>query len=984
MVRVEMLGTLQAKTEEATITRFRTRRVGLLLAYLAYYRDRHHSREELADMLWPDLEPDHARRNLRQALSSLRHHLEPPSVPAGAVLLTKQGSVSLSVGSVTTDVDDFQLRVRTAAHTSDNLDKINELKAAIEIFRGDLMPGYYEEWVQRERLLLEDLLVSTLQNLVEACEGAGLLEEAIRYVRLAIAKDHLKEDLHTTLIRLYLASERPASARRHFQDWQSLLSTELGAEPSEELNVLMKSPPPERRRPSSERIDDQADRSEEEPKGVANLPVQLTRFFGREADRDRATSEFTAQESRLVTLTGPAGMGKTRLAIETGRTLAEEHGWNVWFVPLADLNDGSNLLNTVVESLKLRFEAGANATELINAQLSGTKNLLILDNLEHILEETIPGIVALLSEVPAVSLLLTSRQSLKLGGEREFVLDSLPVPEEDPLAQGALVRLAATPCVRLFVDRAQGVLPDFQVTHNNAQAVGEICRRLDGLPLAIEIAAGLSGAFTPSQMLKNLENRLEILRSRRRDLSPRHRSLRAAIDYSFDILSPELQRLFVELSVFRGGFTVEAVSEICTREGQAKHGDWLRMILDLQERSLIRSEESGEGCAPRYRMLESFREYGAERLDEADQRALGQRHADHFLRLDREKAMGERENRLAALQFFFSTGQVHECVVLLQALYSFALVGQETILALTDSANFDQYDPLDQIVLLRLLANAHLYPSQFEESYRVSQRALEIAVTLGLEDQIAICRRGVSIAAGYLGRRDEAIALDREFVAYAEKAGDLRMMENAYNGLGTDHWMNGDLEEAFRNFQEALRISIKLNQGDPVWLVLYNLARVSLDAGRLDDGFEFANEGLRLAQRSGDDFGISMNLALVGRYHRMNGNLAAALATSREALIKRRKAGFLYWTLLAIQDHAAALTELAHPREAATLLASVRAIGKAKREPDVREFVQHVARVKAELADNVFEQAWAEGLALGVEQAFQLAVRQSQTSYTFC
>jgi predicted ATPase/DNA-binding SARP family transcriptional activator len=984
MWRVEMLGTLQARSEDATIVRFRTRKVGLLLAYLAYHSGRSHSRDELADMLWPDTEPEHARRNLRQALSSLRHHLEPPPIPTGAVLVTKQGSVSLNMAYVATDVADLHVRIRRAAAVTDAEEKIPELRIAVELFRGELLTGYYEEWVQRERLQLEDLLVSTIQNLIHTYEAQGQLEEAIRYVHLAIAKDHLKEDLHGTLIRLYLASERPASARRHFEEWRQIVSSELGDEPSEALRELIERLPAPRLLSPKEPV---AFPSKSEEKIVtADLPLQLTKFFGREAERQRMIEVLTGEGARLATLTGPAGIGKTRLAIETARELAERHDWNVWFVGLADIADGSLVLDAVAKALRLRPEAGVSPAEALNAHLAGERNLLILDNLEHIVEDAAPQVLTLLSEVAGASLLVTSRQALKLGGEREIDVEVLGVPGEDGSVPIALSDLASFPSVRLFADRAQAILPDFQITLHNFRMVGEICRRLDGLPLAIEIAASLSGAFTPSQILKNLENRLEILRSRRRDLSPRHRSLRAAIDYSYDILPDESQRLFVELSIFRGGFSLEAVAAICLAGATParKPADWLRMILDLQERSLLRSDEASENASPRFRLLESFREYGAERLEEREQTVLRQRHAEFFLHLPREKADYERENQVAALQFFFEKGKISECVKLLQALHSFTFVGRETILSLTDSPEFGKFEPLDRIILLRLLANAHLYTSQFEESHRVSVQALDIAEAVRQEDQIAICRRGISVAAGYLGRREEAIAHDREFAAYAEKMGDLRMMENAYNGLGFDHWLNGNLPEALATFHQAHQASVKLHHGEPIWLVLYNLARVSLDMDKLDDGFEFANEALRLAQGKEDEFGVSMSLSLVVRYQRLKGNLTAALATNHEALIKRRKAGFLYWTQMAIQDHAVALAAMGRSKEAATLLAASRGIMKAKREPDIEEHRSTVELVRTSLSANQFEQAWAEGLALTLEQAFQLALRQSSPSYTFC
>lgn len=972
--RVEMLGNLQAGAEDVTISRFRTRRVGLLLAYLAYYGERSHSRDELADMLWPECDADLARRNLRQALSSLRRHLEPPSLPSGAVLVAKQARVSLNMDYVATDVAEFCSLVAGASSAKSNAQKIEKLKRAVEIYKGDLLPGYYEDWVQRERLQLEDLLVAALQSLVHACEAEGQIDDAIRYVRLALAKDHLKEDLHATLMRLYLASERPASALQHFQDWKTKLADELHDEPGEEIRTLAERAQregqpkrgPGRREKEAAPSQDTSPAPEEEG-SIAKLPVQLTRFFGRAAETEQAVREVGEARSRLVSLLGPAGAGKTRLSIQVGRRLAEQHGWNVWFVPLADFSDGAMVLDAVADAMRLRSEAGASPLAMVQAHLSGEKNLLILDNLEHILESAVAPVESILREVPNVSILVTSRQSLKLGGEREIDLDALPIPSEE---SGALADFSEVPSVQLFVDRAQAILPDFQVTPNNAKAIAAICSKLDGLPLALEIAAGLSNAFTPSQLVQNLENRLEILRSRRRDIGDRHRSLRAAIDYSYDLLTPAQQRFFVALSVFRGGFTVEAATRICLKNGKS-----LRMILDLQERSLLRSEEAAEGSPARFRLLESFREYGAEILKPEEEEDLRRRHATYYLELGKEVGATERENRLAALQFFFERGEVHECVVLLEALHGFSLVGQETTAALINSPQFDTFDPMDRIILLRLVANNVLYQSEYNESLRVSQKALEIATEIGRDDQVAIAHQTIAIAMGYLGRREDAIAHNEKFLCYAEQVGNFRMIEHGHNSIGTELWSKGDCEGAMRSFENALVASKKLERDELPWPIVYNLSRVSLDLGNLDDGLQYAGDGLRIVQAQEDPFGISMFLGLVSRYHRLRGNLIAALATSHEALVKRRKVGFLYWTLNAIHAHAMILVELGRYRDAATLFAASRNITKLKRAIDDREYAEGVQATKANLSEAEFEQAWAEGLAMSVEEAFRLAVR---------
>lgn len=993
-----MLGTLQAESDGHVISRFRTRRVGLLLAYLAYYRERAIPRDELADLLWPEFEAELARRNLRQALSSLRHHLEPPRIPRGAILISKQGRVSLNPELLTTDVGEFCELVRSAGASSSASQKIRKLERAVSLYRGDFLPGYYEDWVQQERRYLDDLFVSALQNLIQVCRFDGRVEEALRYVRLALSKDVFREDLHEVLMQLYIDSQRPASALEHYREWKDLLRAELNEEPGPEIAALaaraeresLGAPKVKRQELAVETDSEEA--SPHEPGTstvIARLPVQLTRFFGREADRKMAVRALTDNKSRLVTLMGPAGAGKTRLSIEVGRVLSQDHGWNVWFVPFADLADGATALHSVAEAMRLRTEMASSPVSVIQSNVSGSQNLLILDNLEHILESVIPAVEALIREVPGVSLLITSRQSLKLEGEQEIDLEALPVPDLDSIESGDLDALAALPSVQLFIDRAQAVVPDFQITGNNACAIASICQQLDGLPLALEIAASLSGSFTPSQMLLNLEDRLELLRSRRRDISNRHRSLRAAIDYSFDLLSPDLQRFFVNLSVFRGGFAIAAASEIClsgdvspTKRKKRSLSDCLRMVLDLQERSLLRTEDALPDCPARFRLLESFREYGAELLSVEDEAALRLRHATYFVQLGKDNPRilinasgdGERDNRLAALQVLFELGNIPGCVILLEALHGFSQAGKETLFALTRSPDFDSFELVHQVKLLRLVANAQLYPSDFEESHRTSLRALEIAKRLGQEDQLVLCHRAVSVAASYLGLREEAIWHDEQILELAKRNGGWLMLENAYNGLTENRWTIGDFEGALEAAIAATDISTKAHDGEPLWPHLYNMSRINLDLGNLEEGMRFASEGLRSTQRHSEDFGVSMFLGLISRYHRFSGNVAAALATSREALTMRRKVGFRYWTLFAFQEVAAVLIQMERYREVATLLAVSRDTVTLRREPDNWEFEAWVETVKGNLTEHAFEQAWAEGLAMSLDDAYRLAM----------
>jgi predicted ATPase len=323
---------------------------------------------------------------------------------------------------------------------------------------------------------------------------------------------------------------------------------------------------------------------------AGQLPPQFTRFFGRAEEIARLEGLLLDEQARLVTLTGPGGSGKTRLALEVARQVLEPFRGAVWFVPLADLADSRLIVDAVGEALSIQQVPGVERLEQVVEVLSRQPTLLVLDNFEHLLREeegergeredgrgrkrteenttspphhltTSPTALVrtLLSRVPTLACLVTSRQRLELAGEREYRVRPLPTPE----GVTTLAEVVRCESVRLLVDRAQAARPDFQVTARNVSAVAALCDGLEGIPLALELAAARAQVLTPAQMVAQLEQRFDFLVSRRRDVAARHRTLRAAMEWSYQLLPLELQRFFARLSVFRGGWTLEAAAAVC-------------------------------------------------------------------------------------------------------------------------------------------------------------------------------------------------------------------------------------------------------------------------------------------------------------------------------------------------------------------------------------------------------------------------------------
>src|SRR5580704_10973748 len=419
--------------------------------------------------------------------------------------------------------------------------------------------------------------------------------------------------------------------------------------------------------------------------GLSNLPVPVTAFVGREKEMEAVKVQLLRKDVRLVTVTGPGGIGKSRLAVEVARDLAEHFRAGVYFVPLAAVTDPSLITFAIAQALGLRETGGRSPLESLKEYLQNSlsvRMLILIDNFEHMLEAA-PLLADLLALAPSLKILVTSRAALHVYNEHEFPVPPLALPD----ARGSLPLevLSQYSAISLFVQRAVAVKPDFELTEENASAVAEICSRLDGLPLAIELAAARAKILSPSAMQSRLASRLQLLTGGSRDLPARQQTLRQAIDWSYDLLNESEQKLFRRLSVFMGGCTLEAVESVC----DAKEDLGLEVLdgmASMVDKSLVRQIEQADG-EPRFVMLGTIREYGLEKMAASGEQPLTRRaHAAYCLVLAEDgaahdtggKEFGwlerfdlELDNFRAALEWLTETGNAEWGLRLGVALFRF-------------------------------------------------------------------------------------------------------------------------------------------------------------------------------------------------------------------------------------------------------------------------------------------------------------------------
>ncbi len=912
------------------------------------------------DLFWPDLGTDAAANNLRYALHQARRVLEPGLDTASSYLRVQDEQLALtSAGRLWVDVDAFE----EAAASARRARVPAAYRVALDLYAGELLPGdLYEDWVDNTRSGLRTLYLALLVEMARLYEEREDYGPAVEALGRVIEEEPAHEEVHAALMRLYAISGRRAEAIRQYERLREILRRELAVEPAPASSyvyeeVLAGRYPQARSAPAWS--------SPEDPPGVRkhNLPSARTSFVGRE--REVVEVRRTLAMTALLTLTGAGGSGKTRLALETARDLVGVYPDGVWFVGLAPLTDSELVAQAVAGVVGVREQHDRPLLDTLAGALQYKKMLLVLDNCEHLVDGAARLVDELLDHCPGVRILATSREPLNVAGEVNRPVPPLSSP--DPRHPSTVEELERYESARLFVGRAQCRRSSFTLTPENAPGVAEICRQLDGIPLAIELAASRIGSLAIEQISERLSDSLTLLTGGGRRAPPRQQTLRGTLNWSYELLSDQEQKLFGRMAVFAGGWTLETAERVGSEDGIAE-GEVMDLLSRLVEKSLVAVESGSEG-ALRYRMLEPIRQYASEKLnDSGDAEAVMRRHALRFLALAEEaepelttEQQGlwlerldvEHDNLRVALSWASERGETEPGVRLIGALgrfwymRSYLAEGRRwldkglSIRGMEENRTLDsaRASALNQAGMLARergdYERAGAYLEQSLALYRLSDDKRKAAVLLGNLGSIVKEQ----------GDYDRARSLFVESLALNRQVKNSLGVAASLNDLGDLAMTQGDYGRAEGYFEESLPLFRGLGVKWQQALSVLNLGNLMLARGDHERAVPLVEEGLALSHEIGDKENIAYCLE--------------SLAGAAVGLGDAERTARLFGAASTLREDIAA-SALPFERFERSL------------------YERHLAQARALLDEPAWEVAWERGGAMALERAVEYALEANE------
>jgi predicted ATPase/DNA-binding SARP family transcriptional activator/DNA-binding CsgD family transcriptional regulator len=993
-VRVWMLGGFSLWVGIRTVeeSAWRLRKAANLVKLLALSSGHRLHREQIMDRLWPDLGKEAASNNLRQTLHSARRALDPDE-GFRYVASRDEQLVLCPDGGLWVDVEAFE----EAASAAQRSREPAAYRKALDLYAGDLLPeDRYEEWAEEHRGRLRETYLSLLLGLARLHEERGEYYLAAEALRSVVLQEPTNEESHASLMRLYALSNRRGEAMAQYERLREILSAHLGAEPSSATRHLRDEIAAGRLPPAHP-----AGSSPEEPSdaGKHNLPAPRTSFVGRE--REMVEVKRKLAMTGLLTLIGTGGSGKTRLALKVARDLVGAYPDGVWLVELAPLSEGALVPQVVAGTLGVQEQPERSLLESLLDALRDKETLLILDNCEHLIDAAARLTDTLLDSCPRLRVLATSREPLGVRGELGWLVSALSVP--DAQQSPTVEELEGYESARLFTDRASSRHPGFVLTPENATAVAQVCAGLEGIPLAIELAAATIGMLSVEQVSERLGRSLKLLIGGERTADHRHQTLRAALDWSYGLLSEPEQVLFGRLSAFAGGFTLEAAEGVGAGEG-IEEADVLELLSLLVDKSLVEAEENWERGA-RYRLLEPVRQYAREKLEESGEgEAIGRRHAEFFLALAEEAELELSRPRQAEWLDRLETEQDNLRAALTWALEREVDLGPRMAGALCRFWHTRGYLSegrryLEQAVARSDAVSASVrakaldglgWIAEPQGDYERARVAYEESLELY---RSANDRRGVANALGDLGSLaldqgdyEQAYSLLEESLTLHRELGSKEEVVGVLNGLGVLASANGDREQSISFFSEALALSRGTGNVGRNAVSLGNLGITMLVHGDPEQATALLDESLALFQEIGDSSNIAISLMYSALAALTQGDHERVRALSQESLKLLQKGEDKQHIPDCLEIMAGGAGAQGRAQRAARLWGAAEAmredIGVPLQPEDRKLLDPYLTTVRTSLGEAVWQATLGEGRAMMPEQAIEYALSAEEPGST--
>ena len=890
---ITLFGPMQVRVAGSLLPPFRSRKALWALALLTLRPSRPVEREWLAATLWPDLEQSQAFANLRPVLSELRRALGEEGTRLQS---PDRQTLLLELSGAQVDALAFDTAVKKAS-LSGNLP---DMEKAVALYGGPLLEGCQEEWVVQERASREQQCLQALQKLGEAALANGNYAAAVGSFQKAAGLDAWSDAARRGWMEALAKQGDRNAALQVYREFLNVLRSDPTAVPDEKTRALYERLRAEARQgtgtPVAVKVEVTAT-----PRVTGYLPHALTDLVGREDERLEVAQRL--RRSRLVTLTGMGGIGKTRLAMEVAKEVMEEYPDGVWLVALEALSDGKMVARQIAAVLGLKEVTGQSAVQSVIEHLRAKRRLLVLDNCEHLLEASAQVAAHLLGECGLLRILATSREALGIMGETVWSVPALAVPDCEHLPQGqaTLLRvLMGYESVQLFVERAQAVQKTFALSSSNASRVAGVCAQLEGIPLAIELAAARVQAMSIEQIATKLDTDLALLSGARHATSSRQQTLRAALDWSYDLLTEAERALLRRLSVFAGGCLLEAGEQVCAGAGIE---EWavLDLLTSLVSKSLVLFEER-EAVEGRYRLLEMVRQYAAEALQASGEVAqIRSRHRDYFLKLAEE---GETQLRGAAQKEWLSRlDREHE-----------------NLRGALAWCNLDPGGVEDGLRLAVALWSFWDRRGHYSEGRTALMAALQREGAEELTQLRAKALNGAGVFASVMGDLSESKALHESSLALSRRLGDKSGCALPLVYLGIVAARHGEYPAARALYEESLTLWRELQDTWGIGWSLHQLGKVARETSDFATARHIFEEALKISRELGDKQGIAWSLNDLGEVAFHQGDYAAACTSYEESLTISRELGdkqSLAWSLYHL---ACALSEQGAYTRAALLI----------------------------------------------------------------